>query len=516
MNILTDPVFRTMHGRKTSMASLSDILAAHASHERVALPALRAHQQHAWHTFLCHLAVLSLETAGLDTMPTRSDRWTAIIQNLTPDQHWPHCWEMFVPDLTKPAFMQPPIGPFGNAGDYKRVYQTPDSADILPSKANHEIKTDTALLNRPDDWIMALISMQTQIGYDGSKNYGIARMKGGLGNRPCVTLLPAGFDESTVARDVHAILRAQHDQPERWSADEHKVKLLWTMPWDGQEEEYVEEQDLHPLFIDSPRRIRIDISDDGSIRALQALSEQRHVLDTDQDGFLADPWCPMNVEKRASHSPSDNGTTWRQVVQFLTEPDVWEPPILMNPTPDELERQQPLQILTRNVTRGLGKTFGYHEHRYDVGPNTVRLMLKRPPDADAVKTASARLRVVTNMTTHLREALQILQHHGSAEPKEYRNKRSRTLATPWTDFFNQQIGELFFQHLEIELAAPQEDRAAIRKKWVADDITPIATRILEQAQNTLLTPARTAQQSRLRARDFLAHRAARVASRAGR
>ena len=514
LNVLTEPVFRTMNHRTPGTASLADILAAHAAEETITFPALRSHQQHAWHTFLCHTAVLAMEAAGEDTMPTTPDRWVSIIQYMTPAEHWPHCWEMFVPDLTKPAFLQPPIGPLGKPTDYARKYNTPDSADIVPATANHELKIDIALANQLDDWIMALISLQTQAGYDARKTYGIARMNSGAGNRACVTLRPSGRPESCVARDVHAIVNAQHQEPRRWAAEHDKIRLLWTIPWDGQENEYAEEADLHPLFIDAARRIRMRVDDHGTVQAVQALSEKRHVRDTEQQGFMADPWCPMNLKDKKSHTPALVGTTWRQVVEFVTNVEDWEPPILMCPTPNELEDQTPLQILTRNLTRGVGKTFGYHEQVHEVGPNTIRLLLRRPPDPAAVDAAIQRVKAVNSISGILRECLQILQRHGSATPKQYRTKGTRAQANQWTNFLNQQAGEIFFQHLEQELAAPEEERAAIRKAWVADELTPLASHILEQAQSTLRGPSQTAQQSRIRASNLLARRAERLSARA--
>jgi CRISPR system Cascade subunit CasA len=48
-------------------------------------PALRAHQRHAWHSFLVLLAAIALHRAGLTKPPETEAEWRALLQHLTPD-----------------------------------------------------------------------------------------------------------------------------------------------------------------------------------------------------------------------------------------------------------------------------------------------------------------------------------------------------------------------------------------------------------------------------------------------
>ena len=41
------------------------------------------------------------------------------------------------------------------------------------------------LAPEPDDWLMALVSLQTQEGVMGAGKYGVARMNSGYGSRGC-------------------------------------------------------------------------------------------------------------------------------------------------------------------------------------------------------------------------------------------------------------------------------------------------------------------------------------------
>ena len=58
----------------------------------------------------------------------------------------------------------------------------------------------------PDDWLFALVSLQTQEGFLGAGNYGISRMNGGFACRPGVGIAPVGHWGERWRRDC-AVLR---------------------------------------------------------------------------------------------------------------------------------------------------------------------------------------------------------------------------------------------------------------------------------------------------------------------
>ena len=57
-------------------------------------------------------------------------------------------------------------------------------ADLLLTSRDHDLKQTVASRASPEDWVFALVSLQTSEGYGGRGNYGIAQMNGGSSSRP--------------------------------------------------------------------------------------------------------------------------------------------------------------------------------------------------------------------------------------------------------------------------------------------------------------------------------------------
>ena len=69
--------------------------------------------------------------------------------------------------------------------------ETPDALDLLITSRNHDLKQAVARRADPEEWIFALVSLQTGEGFGGAANYGIARMNGGSSSRAMMALAPA-------------------------------------------------------------------------------------------------------------------------------------------------------------------------------------------------------------------------------------------------------------------------------------------------------------------------------------
>ena len=186
-NILKDPLIRisTPSGSLVH-ASLPAIYAALMQDEVDAFPALRPHQRHAWHAFLAQLGALAIHSAGLNEPPDNAEEWRRILRDLTPDFPDDEPWHLVIDDITKPAFMQPPAGSDDRLKDYKTPVPTPDGLDMLVLSKNHDIKSAVAAQAEADDWIFALVTLQTMEGYAGRGNYGISRMPSGIRKSSCL------------------------------------------------------------------------------------------------------------------------------------------------------------------------------------------------------------------------------------------------------------------------------------------------------------------------------------------
>ena len=193
-NIVTERLIRITTSDGTRSTSLSEGFAALMTDEVETFPALRPHQRHAWHAFLVQLGAMAMHRAGLTRPPEDAAEWLHIIRALSSDYPDDEPWQLVVDDITKPAFMQPPASFTEREKDYKRVVATPDELDMLVTSKNHDLKPTVATQAAPDEWLFALITLQTMEGFSGSGNYGISRMNGGLGSRTAFTLTPCAHD----------------------------------------------------------------------------------------------------------------------------------------------------------------------------------------------------------------------------------------------------------------------------------------------------------------------------------
>ena len=180
-NILRDrPIRFNRSSGSRAEASLPEVYAALLADGVDAFPALRPHQRHAWHAFLVQLGAMAVHQAGVVDLPSGAGDWEAVIRGLTPDYPGDEPWHLAVDDITKPAFMQPPARSKERGKDYKSAVATPDELDMLVTAKNHDLKSAVAVQAGVDDWIFALITLQTMEGFGGAGNYGISRINRSL------------------------------------------------------------------------------------------------------------------------------------------------------------------------------------------------------------------------------------------------------------------------------------------------------------------------------------------------
>ena len=208
-------------------ASLPEIFEALIADTVETFPALRPHQHHAWHAFLVQLAAAAITAEPSAKRPADEAEWAEALRRLTPDSPEDEAWHLSNTDLTKPAFMQPPA----RIEDYREAVDTPDELDLLVTARNHSIKRKIARNGRPEDWLFALISIQTMGGHTGRDNYGISRMTSGYGNRPSLSLSPSDKPGRQFTRDLDALLKLRTARVQQLFPK--RPVLLWTLPWHG-------------------------------------------------------------------------------------------------------------------------------------------------------------------------------------------------------------------------------------------------------------------------------------------
>ena len=490
LNLLDDPLIRV---GGSALATLPDLCARIARADAVpSFPALRPHQRHAWHAFLVQLSVLALERAGVEAerMPHDAGEWRDLLRGLTPDHPGDEPWRLVVDDIMAPAFMQPPAPSAGGADGYRKRIDTPDDIDILVASRHHSIKAGVARQAAPDDWIFALLTMQTMGGYPNRGLYGIARMNGGHSSRPAFSLVPAGADfGACVRRDIVA-LAGQLAMLRASSPFSGDAALLWIDPWGGAKSEALPPGRVHALAIEICRRIRLQDGGGGEIFAIRATSDARRIAATDLHGLTGDPWTPTAIDKALKVSPGA-AFQYDHISTLLGSGD-WRLPLLCRPTPAEARSGTPMHLVACAVVTGdQGRTHGYRDRVIPLRAAAVRALGVADRDPGIGAIARERVAQVKKVQAALRSALYTFIASGADGPTaNFEHVRA------WQNRFDEMIEDSFFDALQTEFEAADSDRSAARNAWLRSVVAD-ATDIFREAMSAL--PHHAARRYRARA-----------------
>ena len=379
LNILTEPLIRVTTAHGTRPASLPEVYAALMADEVESFPALRPHQRHAWHAFLTQLGAMAMHRAGVSEPPADAAQWLELIRGLTPDfppdsTSGDEPWQLVVEDITKPAFMQPPASSKEREKDYKSPVETADQLDMLVTSKNHDLKASVIAQSDVDDWIFALVSLQTMEGYAGYNNYGISRMPSGYGNRPAFSITPSTRPGSHVKRDMAALLGHRQAMLNECPMIDDGIGLLWVKAWDGTKPEALLINQMEPFYIEVCRRIRLRQTKE-SLEAVRANSLSRRIDDV--KGLTGDPWTPVGkISNQRDTPPAFLGSSrkfgYERVVDGLFSSD-WSSPPLLSLTVADRSADGTMQLVARGMVRGKGGTEGYHERFIPLKSKTVRV-----------------------------------------------------------------------------------------------------------------------------------------------
>ena len=488
-NILTDPVIRVKYNNDViDILTLPQVYAALMEDDIAAFPALRPHQRHAWHAFLVQLAVIAMHKAELTEPPTDADEWCSIIRALTPGFPDDEPWRLVVEDITKPAFMQPPASSEEYLKDFKSEVATPDELDMLIVSKNHDLKVNVGEEGILDDWLFALITLQTMEGFSGAGNYGISRMNGGLGNRPLFSLAPTLDDGMVVTaglhvrRDIGALLEHSTEIVADYRMKSDGERLLWTRHWNGLAAEKLQITALNPFYIEVCRRIRLCKSDSNRIYAIRATTKAARVESKSLNGRTGDPWTPINSKEGKSLTMAAGGFTYKRIVNYLTDGD-WDWPELLKRSRSDPNR---MALVARTMVRGQGKTEGYYERVIPLSMETTSAMMGRARVQELGDIAKARIDNVGKVQSILRHAVSVFAAGGGDSPSD----EHRARANPWANRLDEIVDATFFDDLQREFEAPESDREAIRNEWLRNDeddsgVINHARRILHDATDSL-------------------------------
>ena len=451
-NLLSDALIgvRLREGSRFKV-QLPELLGLLARDEVADLPAVRAHQLPVIEEFLTRIAVLACERAGLDEPPTTADEWAKALHVLTPDGPDDEPWCLVVEDIARPAFLQPPQ-PTG-APPLKKTVRVPHDLDVLITARQHDVKAGVTQPDDPEAWLYALILLQSQSGFLGAGNFGVARMNGGFSNRSLIDLVPAvGRVGAAFNRNVRLLLR---ELPEMHRTGvlfggRDATALLWLMPWDGSRS--LSTDQLHILFVELARRVRLLAMPDG-ITAQAGSSKVIRVDAGATAGNLGDPWAALDVEEMPAKAMTlgGDGFGYRRVGRLLgAKVDgkrKFELPMLARPAKGDYEQAMTLRL--RGLVRGQGKTEGFHARNVLITPRMRRWLMQATDNQSDESELAKRCESFTKQAADVvRRALRpALQNRPQTRPATDLFKLDDRFIQPWLDHFDKLVDRCFFHEL---------------------------------------------------------------------
>ncbi|MEW5421168.1 type I-E CRISPR-associated protein Cse1/CasA [Amorphus sp. 3PC139-8] len=482
-DLLTDPLIRAApHGA----LSLPGVLAALARDEIASFPAMRPHQAPAWHMFLVQLAALALVAEDTDEIPTDEADWARLLRGLTTDFPEDEPWRLVVDDWTKPAFLQPPVP---DGVKLSGEVATADALDLLITSRNHDLKQAIARAGAPEDWVFALVSLQTMEGYGGAGNHGIARMNGGSSSRPMLGLAPAQHLAGRAVeprlgahfgRDVEILLATRDDQlDDRWSHLDYPMEgglgLSWLAPWPEGSQLKLSELDI--WFIEVCRRVRL-VSRDGTLSARRGTSKAQRIAAKPFNGAVGDPWAPTHKTEAKSFTLGEADFDYRTLSRLLFgekgkkgHEANWEIPLLATPTEAEQD-QDTLVLVAQALSRGNSKTDGFKSRVLPIRHRILRGFGSDDQRARLYELAQAQMADIEVFDLAIRNGLARMSAAGEREL----TKDDYAHAADARRRFANVVDAVFFEALWDRFEAQDASEAAVDAVGIA-----FARRLFERA-----------------------------------
>lgn len=468
--------------------SLFAVFAALARNDTDSFPALRPHQREPWHAFLVQVAAMAMIRAGTRELPETEAEWRRLLIGLTPE--WPNgeAWGLVVDDWTKPALLQPPVVSSANIKDYKTSLPTPDALDMLVTSRNHDVKQRRMIHARAEDWLFALVTLQTYEGFLGAGNYGVSRMNGGFASRMSLGVRPLGGPSAAFARDVRRLTATAEERP----APKTTIPLLWLAPWDGTQS--LSFAELDPLYVDICRRVRL-LREGEAVTARTATTKRARVDAAPLKGKTGDPWAPIKADGSASVTPTAAGFGYRQITSLLDREKTTRP-LLAEPAADD--DREGLALVATALVRGQGKTEGWHRRAIAFSRHVSTGLQDRFLDRVG-RVAKVRADDAGKAHGALRRALFSLMQ-GGPEQVRFDDVSSERKIVPWAGHFDLEVDRLFFG--EPFWAEVAEEPGQHRRPWrqqLRDIARDVFAKAAEAAPRTDVRRIR----ARVRARSFL-------------
>ncbi|SAL78704.1 hypothetical protein AWB71_05743 [Caballeronia peredens] len=467
-SLLDDALIRyRTSNRQERHATLPELLLAFNNDDVCDFPGLRPHQRHPWHAFLVQLAAIALHAAQRDAPFETAGEWRAALLALTPEDSDGAAFSLVAPD-DRSAFLQAPCERWASRAWNKR-FATPDALDMLVTSRNHDLKAQRMVHARAEDWIYALVSLQTQEGFLGAGNYGISRMNGGFASRPAFGVVPAGRWGKRWARDVQVLLRNRDEIAKRFELKgTGGIALVWLQPWDGASS--LSFTALDPFYIEVCRRVRLQAKGE-TLTAIGTTSEVVRIAAKERCGSTGDAWTPVNTVEGKALSITAKGFDYSLASTLAFSKSKFTPTFASALSDDDANDE--FFILAQGIARGQGKTEGYHERRIPITAK-MRVSMRRGKSEEIAEAAEERIKAISAVRKTLWSASCALLGNGDQNVDD----ETKSKANRFARAFEQAEDRRFFDDLGKEIEA--DDRVVAHDEWLLA-LVDRAAAVLEQA-----------------------------------
>ena len=358
MNLLDDPVFTIETSTGIELCTLPRIYALLSDDAVESFVKLQAHQKQAWHCFLAQLGAIATEDRDL---PATEAGWRNALAVLTV----PEAWNLYTEDLSKPAFMQPPVpeNTIDVFRDSKGQFQEVDVAeyDIPVLSKNHALKINRVQQPSPEHWVYMLANVQTAESGWGRGKYPTSRMNGGYGTRAFFTTTPSLRLGEWIMYDIKRLHKYKSEVVSDEGYKESIHPLLWTIAWDGSKEE-IDLEELHPWYIDCCRRIR-------RIKKMWVHTGTKGTrVGGVINGQTGDPWIPVDNDDNKILMPSRKTFRYDRLWKVLFDRSDYKAPfgftdvgdgyvVCRTLIPNDTEREYNLERIMRFSARESSNPF---------------------------------------------------------------------------------------------------------------------------------------------------------------
>lgn len=372
-------------------------------------PNLAAEQHGYWWRFMVRCAAKALHELGMSVeAAVQRNTLAAEIAGALADAAPPGAWDLYQPDPSLPAFLQPP-DPEDRPLAEKWSANSPSLLTGALGAKMHERKPELVRELTPEQAVYALVEYQSGAIYGGRGNYPSQLMGSASGagsGTPFMGASIGGSRVETFRHDVATLLG-------RWEAirsgPESNVWALWAESWDGKSR--IQSRRLDPAFIPVARRVRLGAPDeDGRFRTVWFRpSEGPRVEDLSGGGNLGDPFTPLVRDPKDESRLKVRGTlgwgyNYTEVVRLLFGEDARPSPSVEALRDADDGSRADLYVVFEGVAYEQGKTGGFHRREVLLPPGIADLftdpdpvrathaqMLKRVKDAKSALRGAARI-----------------------------------------------------------------------------------------------------------------------------